>query len=546
MTTMKKYLLPTLTIVGLLAGFLLGNAISNKVNAQRFIIRNGQILTEPDSKVNQLLQLLQHTYVEEIDIDSITDEAMMELVKKLDPHSAYIPKKDIEMVNSELSASFSGIGVQFSIQNDTVNIVSVVSGGPSEAMGILAGDKIVEVDDSTFVGKKINNERVMHTLRGEKGTQVKLGIRRAGTDELLHYTITRGDIPTYSVDAKFIISHTPDGKPTKEKIGFVRVNKFGEGTYDEFISALSYLRAQGATSYIVDLRENSGGFMNEAIEMANEFLDAHDLIVYAQGRAYPRMESRATGGGRFRTCKLVVLIDNFSASASEIFAGAMQDNDRATIIGRRSFGKGLVQQQMPFEDGSAVRLTVARYYIPSGRCIQKPYKMGDQLDYEMDLINRFEHGEFYSEDSIHLTDTTQYRTKSGRVVYGGGGIMPDIFVGRDTSLYTPYFNRVVNHAYTYQFAFRYTDQHRKELTHFKDWQALELHLKAARWMPEFVAFCKDKGIEPVAAEIAKSRPLIERLVNAYIVRNILGDDGFFPLFERDDDITRRAIQYLNE
>ena len=467
---------------------------------------------------------------------------MNEVVQKLDPHSAYIPKEDLEMVNSELAASFSGIGVQFHIENDTVNIVSVVSGGPSEGIGILAGDKIVEVDDTTFVGKKINNEKVMHTLRGEKGTQVKLGIRRSGTDELLHFTVTRGDIPTYSVDAKFIIQP----EHSKQKIGFVRVNKFGEKTYTEFLSALSYLRSQGAESYIIDLRENSGGFMQEAISMANEFLQDGDLIVYSEGRAYPRMESRANGSGRFKKEKIVVLIDNFSASASEIFAGAMQDNDRATIIGRRSFGKGLVQQQIPFTDGSALRLTVARYYVPSGRCIQKPYQRGDQEDYQMELLERFNHGELFSEDSIHFTDTTKYYTKQGRIVHGGGGIMPDIFVGRDTTLYTKYFNQVANRAYTYQFAYHYVDQHRKELTKYKTWQSLEQHLIKADWLPDFIAFCKKKGVEPVEKDIEVSRPLMQRIINAYIVRNMLGDEGFFPLFERDDEITKRAVRYLTE
>ncbi|MCQ2346717.1 MAG: S41 family peptidase [Paludibacteraceae bacterium] len=534
---MKKFILPTATIVCLLLGFMIGNAVS-KAQAQRIILHGGQVFLQPDSKVEQLLQVLQTAYVDTLDMDSITDVAMAEFIQQLDPHSAYIPKKDLEMVNSELSSSFSGIGVQFTIQNDTINVVAVISGGPSESVGVLAGDKIVMVDDSAFVGKSINNERVMHTLRGEKGTKVKLGIRRAGTDELLHYTITRGDIPMHSVTAKFIIPRD------KEKIGFVRVDKFGEKTYDEFIRALAQLKSEGATSYIVDLRENSGGFMEQTIKMANEFLQQGDLIVYAEGRAYPRYEAKANGTGRFRDVPLVVLIDNFSASASEIFAGAMQDNDRAMVIGRRSFGKGLVQQQIPFEDGSAMRLTVARYYTPSGRCIQKPYKMGDQQDYEMELLDRFEKGEFYSADSIHFADTTSYYTKKGRVVRGGGGIMPDIFVGRDTTLFTPYFNRVVNLAYTYQFAFQYTDKHRHQLEQYKDWQSLEKHLISENWLPEFVAFCKAKGVEPNEEQIAKSKPLIQRLVNSYIVRNMLNDEGFFPLFERDDEITMKAIEYL--
>ena len=554
---MKKYLFPTLTIVCLLMGFLIGNAVSNKVNAQRFYIQNGQLFQQPESKVDQLLQLIDQVYVDKIDVDSITEEVMKEMVKRLDPHSAYIPKEDLEMVNSELSASFSGIGVQFSIQNDTVQVVAVISGGPCEGVGVLAGDKIVMVNDSNFTGKTITNEKVMHALRGPKGTEVKIGVKRSGSDEVYDFTITRGDIPVHSVDAKFIIEakgerreamkapqKSADFSGTPQKIGFVRVNRFGEKTYDEFIAALASLKGQGATAYIVDLRENSGGYMDQAIKMANEFLNKGDLIVYSEGRAYPRYEARANGSGRFQRDSLVVLIDDFSASASEIFAGAMQDNDRATIIGRRSFGKGLVQQQLPFADGSAIRLTVARYYTPSGRSIQKPYKMGEGEDYAMDLLERFEHGEFYSADSVQIADSTIYLTKKGRVVRGGGGIMPDVFVGRDTTLYTPYFNQVVNRAYTYQFAYQYTDRHRKELSKYKDWQSLEEYLLKANWLPEFVAFAKEKGIEPNAEQLAKSKPLLVRLVNAYIVRNILNDEGFFPLFERDDDITKKAVEVI--
>ena len=537
---MKKYVFPTLTIACLLIGFLIGNAVSNKVNAQRFYIQNGQLFQQPDSKIDQLLELMNQAYVDPIDVDSITDDVMMELVKRLDPHSAYIPKEDLEMVNSELSASFSGIGVQFSIQNDTIQVVSVISGGPSEGIGVLAGDKIVSVNDSAFTGKTVTNERVMHALRGPKDTQVTIGVVRSGTPEVLSFTITRGEIPVHSVDAKFIIEEKG------QKIGFVRVNRFGENTYNEFIAALASLKGQGATSYIVDLRENSGGYMDQAIKMANEFLSKGDLIVYSEGRAYPRFDAKANGSGRFQRDSLVVLIDNFSASASEIFAGAMQDNDRATIIGRRSFGKGLVQQQIPFADGSAIRLTVARYYTPSGRCIQKPYKLGEGEDYAMDLIERFEHGEFYSADSVQIADSTVYYTKKGRIVRGGGGIMPDVFVGRDTTLNTPYFNIVANRAYTYQFAYQYTDRHRKELSQYTDWQSLEKHLLKASWVPEFVAFAKEKGVEPNPEQLAKSKPLLVRLVNAYIVRNILNDEGFFPLFERDDDITQKAIEQLTQ
>ena len=540
---MKKYILPTLTVVGVALGILIGVTLTQKANAQRIVYQNGQWHFE-QTKVDRLMQLIEGAYVDSIDVDSITEEVMTEFVQKLDPHSAYIPKEDLEMVNSELAGSFSGIGVQFTIQQDTVRIVAVIAGGPSEGVGVLAGDKLVSVDDSAFVGKKMNNEKVMKTLRGKKGTKVKLGILRAGETDPLYFTITRGDIPVTSVDAKFIIEPSASSGQPSDKIGFVRVNKFGEETYKEFISALAELNAKGATKYIVDLRENSGGYMEQAIRMANEFLHRGDMIVYAEGRAYPRYEANANGAGRFKDVPLVVLIDDFSASASEIFAGAMQDNDRATIIGRRSFGKGLVQQQLPFDDGSAVRLTVARYYTPSGRCIQKPYTLGDQTDYQQELMERFEHGEFYSADSVHFADTTVYYTKSGRKMYGGGGIMPDIFVGRDTTLNTPWYNRCVNLAYTYQFAYKYTDEHRKELSKFTNWQALEKHLIQQDVIREFVQFAEEKGVEPNEAEIQKSRPLMTRLLNAYIVRDVLGDDGFFPLFERDDEITKRAVDYL--
>ena len=535
---MKKYLLPVLTVAGLVIGLAIGITLTQKAQAQRIVYQNGQWTLE-QTKVDRLLQLMEKAYVDSLNIDSITDEVMTEMVQKLDPHSAYIPKEDLEMVNSELAGSFSGIGVQFTIQQDTVRIVAVIAGGPSEGVGVLAGDKLISVDDSTFTGKKINNEKVMRTLRGEKGTRVKLGIKRAGVSETLFYTVTRGDIPVNSVDAKFII------EKNDTKIGFIRVNKFGETTYREFISALAELYGKGAERFIIDLRENSGGYMEQAIRMANEFLQRGDLIVYSEGRAYPRYEANANGGGRFKTAPIVVLIDDFSASASEIFAGAMQDNDRATIIGRRSFGKGLVQQQMPFADGSAVRLTVARYYTPSGRCIQKPYTLGDQTDYEKDLMERFEHGEFYSADSIHFNDTTVYHTKGGRVVHGGGGIMPDIFVGRDTSLNTPYYNKVVNLAYTYQFAYQYTDAHRAELSKYKDWQSLEKYLLRQDVLKQFIAFAEERDVAPNAEQIAKSKPLLTRLLNAYIVRNILGDEGFFPLFERDDEITKKAIEVLS-
>lgn len=540
---MKKYIFPTLTIICILIGFVIGNTLSAPTaEAQRSKLPLNTFYSQSfDNKIQQVLGLIDVGYVDPIDMDSINEEVIKEIIKQLDPHSSYISKEELEMVNSELSSTFSGIGIQFSIMNDTIQVAAVISGGPSEGIGLLAGDKIVTVNDTAFTGKTVTNERVMNTLRGPKNTQVKLGIKRQGCADILNFTITRGDIPVHSVDANFII-------PTKQgdKIGFVRVSRFAENTYLEFITALAQLKYKGATSYIIDLRENTGGYMDQVILMVNEFLHRGDMIVYSEGRAIERYEATANGIGRFQKEKVVVLIDDFSASASEIFAGAIQDNDRGTIIGRRSFGKGLVQQQIPLDDGSAVRLTVARYYTPSGRCIQKPYKMGEQYNYEMELLDRYEHGEFFSQDSVHFTDTTAYYTKNGRKVMGGGGIMPDIFVGRDTTLYTPYFNIVSNLAYTYQFAYQYTDRHRQELNQYTTWQELEKHLLRANWVNEFINYAQEKGIEPNYEEIAKSRPLLIRIVNAYIVRNILGDEGFYPLYERDDEITQRAVEALSK
>ena len=535
---MKKYLFPTLTIVCLLLGFLIGNAVSNKVNAQRFYIQNGQLFQQPESKIDQLIQLMDQAYVDKIDVDSITDDVMMEFVKRLDPHSAYIPKEDLEMVNSELSASFSGIGVQFSIQNDTVQVVAVISGGPCEGMGILAGDKIVMVNDSNFTGKTISNEKVMHALRGPKGTEVKISVMRSGSDEVYDFTITRGDIPVHSVDAKFIIEEKG------QKIGFVRVNRFGENTYDEFIAALASLKGQGATAYIVDLRENSGGYMDQAIKMANEFLSKGDLIVYSEGRAYPRYEARSNGSGRFQRDSLVVLIDNFSASASEIFAGAMQDNDRATIIGRRSFGKGLVQQQVPIFDGSEVRITIAHYYTPSGRSIQKPYEGGNLEEYEKDILNRYEHGEFFSSDSIAAGDSIKYYTKNGRVVYGGGGITPDYFVAQDTTGHTPYYTEVQNKGYTYSFAFQYADKNRSTLKEFKDYNELCAYLDKENINIQFYKFAESKGVSPEATGQLEAADVINNILKAYICRNIIGDTAFYPILNSKDETITKALEVM--
>ena len=536
----KKNILIIITVVvAVLFGLFFGNLIALKANRGNKIKNLTEYFSGSNSKVDEMLSLIDEQYVDTINIDSITDEVMGDLVSKLDPHSVYIPAKDLEAVNSELEGSFSGIGVQFNIQNDTVMIVSVISGGPSEKVGLMAGDRIVKVNDTIFAGKNVvSNEKVMKKLRGPKGTKVKLSVKRHGTKELLSYTITRGDIPVNSVAVAYII---------EPGVGFIGLNNnFGKNTYDEFLHAIAELRAKGAKKYIIDLRENSGGLMDVAIRMINEFLPKGQMIVYSEGKAYPRYEAKADGSGSCISNELVVLIDEFSASASEIFAGAIQDNDRGLIIGRRSFGKGLVQQQIPFSDGSAVRLTVARYYTPSGRSIQKPYVKGDAKAYEEDIINRFNHGEFDSKDSVHVANTLKYKTLKGRTVYGGGGIMPDIFVARDTSKYTPYLTKVINYGYIYQFAFQYTDRNRTKLNGFKTWQDMDRYLTAENLLNEFTTFAAAKGVAPNAREIGISKELISNQIKAYIIRNILGDNGFYPILFKNDEAVKKALEVFKK
>ena len=523
-----------LCIVG---GVLLGNMLARRANLRNNANSLSTLVKAwgKGNRVDELLHLIDAQYVDTVDVEQLTEDAIFAVMEDLDPHSVYIPADELEMVNSELEGSFSGIGVQFNIQNDTIMVVAVISGGPSEKVGILAGDRVVEVNDTAFVGDAISNEKVMKKLRGPKGTQVKLGIKRHGTPELLHFTVTRGDVPVNSVDIAYMI---------EPGVGFIRVSKFAATTYQEFLNGLASLRNQGAKKFIVDLRENSGGLLDQVVMMVNEFLSRGQMIVYSEGKAYPRFDSRADGSGSFIGQPLVVIIDEFSASASEIFAGAIQDNDRGLIVGRRSFGKGLVQQQMDLSDGSAVRLTVARYYTPTGRSIQKPYEQGKGDEYEMDLMNRFMHGEFDSRDSIHLADSLVYHTPAGRTVYGGGGIMPDVFVPRDTTDYTPYFNQVLNHGYTYQFAFQYADKHREQLNQYKNWEDMERYLTQGDMLREFVAYAEDKGVKPDWKEINQSRHLLERHLAAYITRNILGEEGFFPLFYKYDPTVKRALQEM--
>lgn len=526
-------------------GLYLGNALANRMNKDQAVKDKAfmdvfkSISRSGDNKINSLMTLLKDEYVDDLPLDSLTDDIMADILSKLDPHSVYIPAKDLEKVTSELEGSFGGVGIQFNIQMDTLVVVSVINGAPAERAGIFAGDRLVKVNDTLFVGKEtVSNEKAMKKLRGKKGTTVKMTVKRTGTKELLDFEVERGVIPVNTVTVAYMI---------KPEIGFIGLNNnFGAKTYNEFIGAIAELKSKGAKRFIIDLRENSGGLMDVAIKMINEFLEKDELIVYSEGKAFPRSEARANGTGTCIANPLVVLIDEFSASASEIFAGAIQDNDRGVIVGRRSFGKGLVQTQIPFNDGSAVRLTVARYYTPTGRSIQKPYKIGKAKDYDMDILNRYEHGEFDNLDSIQMNDTIKYKTAKGKIVYGGGGIMPDVFVPRDTIDYTPYFLNVSNHGHTYQFAFRFTDQHRKRLNQLKSWQEIEAYLSNQDIIASFVNYAESKGVSNNPRELSISKQRITEQINGYIIRNILGDSEFYQYRYNNDKTVLRAIQEVNK
>jgi len=533
----KIWLWVVVIFFSVMFGLVIGNLLAHSSLSGNKTVSLPRSLRSQTNKIGEMLGLINKEYVDTINARNLAEELAVDLAASLDPHSVYIPARNLTDINNDLEGTFSGVGVEFNIQQDTVMIVSVISGGPSQKVGLMAGDRIIAVDDVNFTGKTVNNERVMHNLRGKKGTQVKLTVRRNGTRENLNFTVTRGDIPINSVVASYIIA---------PKIGFIRVDKFGGRTYSEFLNALATLYNQGAEKFIIDLRENSGGYMEAAIDMANEFLPRGQMIVYAKGRSYPYFEAKADGKGTCIDFPLVVLIDDFSASASEIFAGAMQDNDRATIIGRRSFGKGLVQQQFTLSDSSAFRMTVARYYTPSGRSIQKPYTRGKSSDYENELLERFKHGEFYNADSVKVNDSLVYKTIGGRKVYGGGGIMPDIFVPRDTSQYTPFLNKAMNLGYLYQFAFKYTDENRDFLSKFKSWQQMKQYLDQQTLLNQFANFTASKNLKATAKELDISKNLIINTIQSYIVRNILGDSGFYPIFYLNDEVVKKAIAEMGK
>lgn len=528
---MKKYsrttiLIPIITALAFIGGLLVSGLLHRTPG-----------ISETQRKFNSVLNIIQSQYVEPVSVDSLLETAFPLLLSGLDPHSAYIPAKDLQSVNDELEGSFSGVGVQFTIQNDTIMVIEALSDGPSERAGIMAGDRIIAIDGENVAGNGITNEDVFNRLRGEKGSDVKLTVKRYHSSKSHEFTVTRDDVPVTSIDAAYMVT---------DSIGYVRVNKFGATTYNEFYDALNNLRANGAADFIIDLRSNTGGFMEMAILMVNEFFAKGMPIVFTHGRDTSADDFVVSDGlGSFKNARVVVLIDEISASSSEIFAGAMQDNDRALIIGRRSFGKGLVQRQLDLPDGSALRLTVARYYTPSGRCIQKDYS--DVDDYEFEILDRFNHGEAYELDSIKLNTDDRYLTAGGRTVYGGGGIMPDIFVPNDTAGVTRYYLDIVNSGLLQRYAMEFVDMNRKNLEDVLDVNDLYSRLPSDYAMlRSFVAFAAQNKVPARWSYINQSHGLIVNQLKALIARDAIGMDAYFEIINATDPTVKEAVNRIQD
>ena len=521
---------PVIIAISVVIGILIGTFYAKHFAGNRLGIINGS-----SNKLNALLRIVDDQYVDTVNMADLVEKAMPQILAELDPHSTYIPAQNLEEVTSELEGSFSGIGIQFTIQDDTIHVNSVIQGGPSEKVGLMAGDRIVMVDDSLFVGKKVTNERAMRTLKGPKGTQVKLGVKRATEKDLLNFTITRGDIPQNTIDAAYMLT---------DDFGYIQVSKFGRTTHVELLNAIALLNHKNCKGLIIDLRGNTGGYMEAAVRMVNEFLPEGKLIVYTEGRKYPRADEFANGTGSCQKMPIIVLIDEGSASASEIFTGAIQDNDRGMVVGRRSFGKGLVQQPIDFSDGSAIRLTIARYYTPSGRCIQRPYQNGKDRNYEMDWLTRYEHGEYFSKDSIKLDENLRYSTALGRPVYGGGGIMPDVFVPQDTTGVTSYLTEELSKGLTIQFTFHYTDNNRDKLKKYEDEESLLNYLRRQGLVEQFIRYADSKGVKRRNILIQKSYKLLEKSIYGNIIYNMLGKEAYIQYLNQSDQTVKKAVELL--
>lgn len=522
-------LLPLLLSVAVIAGIIIGHYLpGEKTDGQHSNIRTR------NDKISSILNVIESRYVDSVNRNEMVESTIPAILKKLDPHSIYIPAKDLRRANEPLQGNFEGIGISFNMLTDTILVISTIPGGPSEKTGLLAGDKILYVNDSLVAGKGISDEDIMGMLKGPRGTIVNVKILRRGHKDLLSFKITRDKIPIHSVDIAYMVT---------DNTGYIKINNFAMTTYDEFMDGLNELKGKGMSKLILDLRGNSGGVMESATLIANQFLEKDQLIVYTKGRTQPRAEARATGKGEFEEGDLVVLIDEWSASASEILAGAVQDNDRATIIGRRSFGKGLVQESVPFSDGSAMRLTVARYYTPTGRSIQKPYDNGFD-EYFNDLNARYDRREFEISDSIHFNDSLKFITPGGKIVYGGGGIMPDKFIPVDTSGLSPYF--IKTRSLIYQYALKYTENNREHLRKYTEAGELAKYLDKQSLLNHFVDYAASEGIKADAEGLRVSGKIIHTQIKAYIARNILDNKGFYPIWEDIDTTLKYAIRFLEE
>ena len=525
-------LFPLILAVGIILGTLLGQFVGrNRAESQlkQLISRTG-LMTR--NKIMQTCMLVEHQYVDSISMDSLSELVIPLMMKELDPHSVYIPAREMQAMNEPLEAQFDGIGVVFNAATDTVIVLNVVPNGPSAKAGIVAGDRIIEVNDTVVAGVKMPQTDIVKRLRGPRGSEVKLSLKRHGLEELVDVVVVRDAIPINSIESSFMIT---------SDIGYVRLSQFARTSYIELLKSLIKLRKEGLKKLIFDLRGNSGGFMDQAIMIANDFLPEGKLIVYTEDRQKEQIKQYSNGQGTSTDLKLIILIDEGSASSSEILAGAVQDNDRGVIVGRRSFGKGLVQNQLPYSDGSALRLTTARYFTPTGRSIQKPYEKGHGEDYELDMVNRYNNNEFFSADSIHFSDSLKFTTAQGRTVYGGGGIMPDYFIPLDTTDMTRYFMQVSGRNIIYRYTLDYADKHREALNKVETLADLTALLDADKGMFEdFIRYAERQGVRPVRREIERSRKIITSQLRAYIGRNTaLEDDGFYyNIFPIDDEVQR--------
>lgn len=518
--------MPLVMALCVVVGIMIGTFYANHFSGNRL-----NIINSGSSRLSNLLHIIDDQYVDSVNIDSLVEKAIPQILAELDPHSVYISAKDVQLATDDLKGSFSGVGIEFIIRDDTIRVQNVIKDGPANRAGLLAGDKIVSINGKPFVGKIVTNEEAMHRLKGPEDSKVLIGVKRFGEKGVKVFTVTRGDISVKSISACYMINDTT---------GYIRVKSFGERTYAEMLSALQTLNIEGADHLIIDLRDNGGGILEAAVQMANEFLPKNRLIVYTQGRKSPRAEYRSNGKGSYQHIPMVVLINEGTASAAEIFAGAMQDNDRATIVGRRSFGKGLVQQQIQFPDGSMIRLTVARYYTPSGRCIQKPFKPGDNADYENDLLARYRHGEFFSQDSIKHVGPA-YHTHNGRTVYGGGGITPDIFVPEDTTHVTSYYKEAAMSGLILQYAFNYTDQHRPILSKFTEMMPLANYLDRQNLVNDFANYAARYGLRRRNLMIMRSHSLLQNYIDSRIIYNILDEQAWIEYLNLSDETVKAAL-----